>query len=110
VSDPIAAGTHLFGAVASLVGTVHLWQKTLGDTWRRFTVTVFGLSLFLLFGASTAYHTAFPSELKYLTLRRCDHASIYVLIAGTFTPIVGNLIGGVFRAFVLGTVWGLAVA
>jgi channel protein (hemolysin III family) len=109
ISDPVAAGTHLLGAIASLAGSVQLWRRTPGDLWRRFTVSVFTASMFLLFCASTAYHTAFPGPLK-LGLRHFDHASIYVLIAGTFTPIVGNLVRGSFRTLVLGTVWSLAVA
>lgn len=109
VSDPIAAGTHFLGALASIAATVTLWRRTAGDRWRRFTVAVFGASMLLLFTASTAYHTAFPGPLK-VHLRRYDHAAIYVLIAGTYTPIVGNLVRGWLRAFVLGTVWSCALA
>jgi hemolysin III len=109
VSDPVAAGTHFVGAIASAAGTLHLRRRAAGDLWRSATLSVFGGSMVTLFTASAAYHTAFPGPLKYALLRRLDHASIYLLIAGTFTAIAGNLVNGWFRVFVLGTVWPLAL-
>ena len=109
MADPASATTHGLAAAGAAVALVPLWRGTAGDPWRRFTCVVFGVSNLLLFSASTAYHAAGEQALK-LSLRRFDHASIYVLIAGTFTPIAGNLIRGRFRAVVLGIVWALALA
>lgn len=109
LSDPVAATTHMAGALASIAGGIQLWARTPGDRWRRFTVVVFSASMLALYVASAAYHSVAPSPLK-AALRHWDHAAIYVLIAGTFTPIVGNLVRGRFRAFVLATVWSLALA
>src|SRR6516225_9838355 len=69
----------------------------------------FGLSMVLLYGASGAYH-AVPGEdlllIKYLRL--LDHSAIYVLIAGTYTPVFAVLLRGRLRIILLSLVWGLA--
>lgn len=110
MGDPISAGTHLLAALGFGAALVPLWKRTEGDPWRRLTALTFGMSAILLFTASTAYHSAaYGTPLKAL-LRQYDHASIYVMIAGTFTPIVGNMYRGFFRGFILGVVWTLALS
>ncbi|MBI3724841.1 hemolysin III family protein [bacterium] len=108
VSDPFAAASHLVGFLAADGVVAPLWKRSSGSAWRRTTVVVFAASMLLVYAASTAYHTVGSEPAKGI-LRRFDHASIYVLIAGTFTPIVGNLATARFRAWVLATVWAAAV-
>lgn len=106
LSDPASALTHLLAAVAAVWATARLWVNTTGVPARRVSVLVFALSSLLLFLASGVYHAAF--EPWKSALRRVDHAAIYVLIAGTFTPVVAHLNRGWFRAVVLSSVWGFA--
>lgn len=108
VADPVAAGTHLLGFGATLAAAVQLWQRSTGRVLLRASLAAFVLGSVAVFGASTAYHT-FGAEPLRSTLRRLDHAAIFLLIAGTFTPIVANLTRGWLRAFVLSTVWALAL-
>ncbi|MDT8340282.1 MAG: hemolysin III family protein [Longimicrobiales bacterium] len=69
---------------------------------------VFGASLVLLYLASTAYHAAPMGRTKAL-LRRLDHAAIYLLIAGTYTPFTLGVLGGAWGWSLFGVVWGAAV-
>ena len=107
VSDPVSAGTHALAAIVAALSLVPLWQRSPHSLWQRFSVVVFGLSNLALFAASAAYHTATDPELKE-SLRHIDHAVIYVLIAGTFTALSGNLNAGKLRLVVLTTIWSLA--
>jgi hemolysin III len=107
VGDPIAAGTHALATLAAAWSLVPLWLRSAGSSWKRISVMVFGLSNVALFAASAAYHTATDPVLKD-TLRHIDHAVIYVLIAGTFTALSGNLNAGKLRLVVLTTIWSLA--
>jgi hemolysin III len=72
------------------------------------SLAVYGLSLVLLFTASTLLHGAKLPEAKRMGLNRLDHAAIFVLIAGTYTPIAYNLFPPGWRWPILGFVWGLA--
>ena len=77
------AWTHLVGAVMSVVGATVLivMASLVGDPWKIVSVSVFGASLILLYSASTLYHSL-RGRAKNI-LRKLDHLSIYLLIAGT---------------------------
>ncbi|QCW50054.1 hemolysin III family protein [Nocardioides dongxiaopingii] len=70
---------------------------------------VFALSALLLFGVSAIYHTGTWSPRVWAFLRRFDHANIFVLIAGTYTPLTLMLLEGTQRVVLLTTVWSCAV-
>jgi len=106
LSDPVAALTHLAAAALAGGAIVRLWTRSTGDPARRLSVLVFGVSTLVLFLASGSYHAVF--EPWKTPLRRLDHAAIYVLIAGTFTPVVAHATTGRLRTTVLGVVWALA--
>jgi channel protein (hemolysin III family) len=106
LSDPVAALTHLAAAALAGGAIARLWTRSTGDPARRISVLVFGVSSLMLFLASGSYHAVF--EPWKTPLRRLDHAAIYVLIAGTFTPIVAHATRGHLRAWVLAVVWALA--
>lgn len=102
--------THLVGAVLALMGfgsllTVSIPQR---DPLLIISFTVFGLMLVVLYTMSTLYHSFHPPRLKKI-FQRLDHISIYLLIAGTYTPYMlvslGNGNGPVMLAFV----WTLAM-
>lgn len=83
--------THGVAALAAMVGMVLLavWAKDRGDTWHLFGAVVFGLTMVVLYAASTIYH-AVPQAMEQTKLRwrRYDQAAIYLLIAGSYTPFI----------------------
>ena len=80
-----------------------------GSVWHVASFSVYGASLVLLFAASTAYHAAWSPRLKGW-LRIMDHAAIYLLIAGTYTPFTLVTLRGPWGYSLLGVVWGIALA
>ncbi|WP_209020447.1 hemolysin III family protein [Nocardioides sp. 1609] len=78
-------------------------------TTTRVGSAVFALSALLLFGVSAIYHTGTWSPRVWAFLRRFDHANIFVLIAGTYTPLTLMLLEGTQRVVLLTTVWSCAV-
>ena len=102
--------THGVGLLLSIAGLVVLivLASLRGDAWHVVSVSVYGATLVLLYSASTFYH-ALPAPRAKNVFRTLDHAAIYVLIAGTYTPfMLVNLRGGWGWAL-FGVVWGLAV-
>lgn len=90
-NEEIANGlTHLFGVVLAVIGTIALTAKpaSIGMQW---AYIVFGASMTVLFGASTSYHLSRPQTNMKRMFRLADHVSIFVLIAGTYTPIMWAL-------------------
>jgi len=102
--------THLVGAVLALVGfgvllTIGIQQK---DLLLLLSFTIFGVTLVLLYTMSTLYHSFHPPKLKKI-FQKIDHISIYLLIAGTYTPYMLVSLGDGNGPMMLGFVWGLAV-
>lgn len=106
--NPVSAGTHLLWCVLGLYITALLWRLSRGDRLRQFSTGIFGLSMVLLYGASAAYHAVLGPDRLLSYLQKLDHSAIYVLIAGTYTPIFAVLLGGRLRIILLSLVWGLA--
>jgi len=104
--------THGIGAVLALIGSILLiyFAAANQQPWHVAAFSVFGASLVLLYAASTVYHLLPPSWRGKHLLRRLDHAMIYVLIAGTYTPICLVPLRGVWGWSVLAGVWVLAAA
>jgi len=103
--------THGLGLVASIVALPFLIMGASreGDAWRVSSAIVFGVSLILLYCASTLYH-ALPRSKAKRVFRVIDHSAIYVLIAGTYTPfLLGPLRGG-WGWSLFFTLWALAIA
>lgn len=106
---PVSAGTHLLWCVLGIYVTGILWRLTRGDRVRQLSFACFGLSMTLLYGASGLYH-AFPDIPPYLNyFRLIDHSAIYVLIAGTYTPVCAVLLRGRLRVSLLVMIWGMAI-
>ena len=101
--------THLIGTMLALFGAGVLvaMAAATGDPWRIVSVAIFGATLILLYGASTLYHSL-RGRAK-LILRKLDHLSIYLLIAGTYTPFCLITLRGVWGWSLFGVVWGLAI-
>jgi hemolysin III len=106
--NPVSAATHLVWFVGALFITLLLWRLTRGDRLRRWSVLTFGLSMCLLYAASGTYHAirCNPGLLQYFRL--IDHSAVYVLIAGTYTPVFAVVLRGRLRVLLLSLVWLLA--
>ena len=102
--------THALGLVMSFIAAGVLLVRAIrnSDHWQIAAVLVFGLSLILLYSASTAYHSS-TDPIKRAKLRILDHVAIYGLIAGTYTPFALVSLHGSLGWIVFGTVWGIAL-
>lgn len=102
---------HGIGALLSIAGLVILVvvASTKGNAWHIVSFSVFGTCLILLYTASTLYH-CFQSARVKKVFRIMDHAAIYLLIAGTYTPFTLTLLRGSWGWSLFGVVWGLGVA
>jgi hemolysin III len=110
VIKPLLRGyLHAFAAIFAIVGTVALLIWTVGDVPKQISLLIYGLSSILLFGWSALYHIGRWSVSRKAFLRRIDHANIFVLIAGTYTPIVFNVLTGAWRVSILTIIWTLAI-
>lgn len=101
--------THVVGAALALAGLVVLVVSASlkGDAWRITSFSIYGATLFLLYLSSSLYHGA-SGRLKKI-LRVVDHQSIYLLIAGTYTPFTLVSLRGPWGWSLFGVVWGLAL-
>ncbi len=102
--------SHAVGFLLSMLALVLLVKHALndGDIWHIFSFSIFGISLILLYAASTVYHRAEDPQLRN-RLRVVDHAAIYVLIAGTYTPFTLVTLNGVVGWVIFSACWGMAI-
>lgn len=102
--------THLVGLALSVAGLSILvtLAAAQGDPWKLVGFSIYGASLILLYGASTIYHSIRSPRAKAI-LRKLDHNAIYILIAGTYTPIALVTLRGAWGWTLLGLSWGLAL-
>jgi hemolysin III len=89
--EPVNTITHLFGAAVSVAGLLLLVYLTLGQTGKMLSLVVYGLTMINLYTASALLHGARLSASRRMWLNRLDHAAIFLMIAGTYTPIIYNL-------------------
>ena len=108
--EPISGLTHLAGAILALGGLAWLVYQTQDTPDKLISVVIYGFSMILLYGASAALHLVYGPQRVILWLRRLDHAAVYMLIAGTYTPLVYTTLQGGWRWGILGAVWVMAVA
>lgn len=102
--------THGIGALLAIAGLVLLvvFAAIYGNVWHVVSFSIYGSTLVLLYLASTLYHSAQNPKVKK-TLRIIDHAAIYLLIAGTYTPFMLVTLQGVRGWVMFGVIWALAV-
>jgi hemolysin III len=101
--------THLSGALLALAGAVVLIviASLKADPWKIVSFSIYGATLFFLYLSSTLYHST-RGRAKDV-LRKFDHAAIYLLIAGSYTPFTLVTLNGPWGWSLFGVVWGLAV-
>ena len=111
IKDEIAnAITHGVGALLAIAGLVLLvvFSAIKGNAWHIVSFSIFGATMVLLYVASTLYHSLTNERAKFL-FRKFDHMSIYLLIAGTYTPFCLVTLNGWIGWTFFGIVWGCAI-
>jgi hemolysin III len=103
------AWSHLVGAVLAFVGAIWLlvMASLHGDVWKVVSMAIYGVTLVTLYSASTVYHSV-RGRAKAI-MQKVDHFSIYLLIAGSYTPFCLVTLRGPWGWTLFGIVWGLAV-
>jgi hemolysin III len=103
--------THGLGVGLSILALILLVYRAVnfGTAWHVVSFTIYGVSLILLYLASTVYHSTPTAKPWNKILQRLDHAAIYLLIAGTYTPFMLTNMRGPLGWTILGIVWGIAL-
>lgn len=112
IKDPGSAITHFIGFVAAIFATPGLLVYAAShhvSLTGMISLSVFMMSMILLYGASTAYHTFIVDTRTELLLKRLDHMMIFVLIAGSYTPICAMVLAQPVGSILLIVIWSLAL-
>ena len=109
IREPVNGLSHLVAAIVSLVGLIALLVIGHANTGKEVSLLIYGVTLVLLFTASATYHLVSAKRRVTAVLRKLDHAAIYLLIAGTYTPFCYNMFSGFWRWGLLSIVWVLAL-
>lgn len=112
LKDPGSAITHFIGWLMAVFAAIPLLIRaaTAPDHIHVISLAIFIVSMILLYAASTIYHSLDISKKVNRRLRKLDHMMIFVLIAGSYTPICLIAIGGALGTKLLALVWGIAIA
>jgi len=110
IEEMINIYSHALGFIAAIIATVFLIIKSSyhGTAWHIVSFSIYGASMIILYAASTIYHSAKEPKVRH-RLKVFDHAAIYLLIAGTYTPFCLVTLNGVVGWVLFGIAWGLAV-
>ena len=109
--EPVNAWSHGVGLMLALLGTLLLWRRSPGaHPASRLSLLVFGLSLAFCYAASTLFHGLRIPKDRLAPFDRLDRIGIFLLIAGSYTPLVWCLMRGRWRWGTLTTVWLIAAA
>lgn len=109
MTNPVRGLMNAGAAAASLVALVVLVVMTADDRPRMISMTVYALSLLALYTTSSLYHSIPWRQRWKQRMQRLDHSMIFVLVAGSFTPLAFNVLDGAWRTSVLAIVWSVAV-
>lgn len=112
VKDPGSALTHFIAMIGAIIAAAPLLFRASRepDQIHLIALSIFIVSMILLYAASTIYHTLNVSEAVNKGLRKLDHMMIFILIAGTYTPICLIVLGNRSGYALLAIVWGIALA
>lgn len=108
MKEPVNTWTHFVTFLAAIAGLVFLIILSKNNVSKLITMTIYGSSLILLYGASSLYHWVKASPRVELLLKKIDHISIYFLIAGSYTPVFYYGLDGAWKWTMLISVWTLA--
>jgi hemolysin III len=107
--EPVNGLTHYFAAIAAVVGLIVLLLLSRADYLKQESLLIYGASLVLMLTTSAAYHLIQGAPRRMQFLRKLDHSSIFILIAGTYSPLCANLLSGFWQWGMLAIVWALAI-
>jgi hemolysin III len=107
--EPVNSLTHWVGAVLALIGLIALLLVGWGTPAKVISLVIYGVSLIFLFSASATYHTVNRKDKVLEIFRKVDHAAIFLLIAGTYTPFCVIAFSGFWQWGMLSIVWSLAL-
>lgn len=110
--EPASGFSHLAGAVLSVAALISLLWIAINnrDVWQIVSFSIFGASMILLYSASATYHLVNASENVVRILQKIDHSMIFILIAGTYTPICLTMLRGALGYRLLALIWSCAAA
>lgn len=109
MKEPVNTWTHFILFMAAIVGLVFLVLLSKNNVSKLITMTIYGVSMIMLYGASSLYHWVKTTPQKELILKKVDHIAIYFLIAGSYTPVFYYGLEGAWRWAMLAAVWILAI-
>lgn len=107
IREPGSAITHFIACLMAAIAALPLIHKAQNGA-AMFALAVFMVSMVLLYGASTLYHSVNVTDKVLKVFRKIDHMMIFVLIAGSYTPVCLIVLGGKMGYFLLTLVWGVA--
>lgn len=107
IREPGSAITHFIACLMAAIATLPLIHKS-HNSATTFALAVFMASMVLLYGASTLYHSVNVTDKVLKVFRKIDHMMIFVLIAGSYTPVCLIVLGGKMGYSLLALVWGVA--
>jgi hemolysin III len=107
--EPVNSLTHWGGAILALAGLIALLIVGWSTPAKIISLAIYGASLIFLFSASATYHMVRVKDKALEVFRKIDHAAIYVLIAGTYTPFCVNAFTGFWKWGMLSIIWSLAL-
>ncbi len=107
--EPVNSLTHLVAAVVAFAGVMVLAFLARNDAIKLASLCLYGLTLVLMFSSSAIYHLTQAGPRINLFLRKLDHSAIYLLIAGTYTPICLHYFTGFWRGGFLAIIWSLGL-
>jgi hemolysin III len=103
--DPVSAWSHFTWLLLAVPATCVLWQRSRGDRAKQFSLLIFGLSLAVCYAGSTLFHGVRAPAREIDQFDRLDHIGIFVLIAGSYTPLAWNVLRGSWRWCTLAGTW-----
>ena len=109
IREPGSAITHFIACIGAAIASSPLILKAHNNI-TAIALSIFAISMILLYGASTIYHSVNVSDKVLKIYRKIDHMMIFVLIAGSYTPVCLIVLGGKMGYSLLALVWGVAIA
>ena len=109
IKEPVNALTHFAVFVISIAGLIFLITKSKYSISKLTTMTIYGVSIVLMYGASSLYHWIKTTPRKLMILKKLDHIAIYLLISGTYTPVFYYGLPGIWKWSMLAAVWTLSI-
>ena len=112
IREPGSAITHFVAMMLAVLASTPLLVKTAedGNMQAMTAMAIFMGSMILLYGASTLYHSVMVKEKILRVFQKIDHMMIFILIAGTYTPVCLLVLGGKTGKILLAAIWGIAAA